>query len=148
MPSSVALNSVSYSTPDGHFLFQDLNLAFGPARTGLIGRNGTGKSTILKLIAGELQPASGEVVVSGTVRMLRQSVRVDGQAVADIFGATDELARLARLEAGEGSLDDAAEADWLLPSRLEAALEKVGLPDLTPERPLSTLSGGQRTRIA
>ncbi|QMV01474.1 ATP-binding cassette domain-containing protein [Devosia sp. D6-9] len=148
MPSSVALNSVSYSTPDGHFLFQDLNLVFGPARTGLIGRNGTGKSTILKLIAGELQPASGEVVVSGTVRMLRQSVRVDGQAVADIFGATDELARLARLEAGVGSLDDAAEADWLLPSRLEAALEKVGLPDLTPERPLSTLSGGQRTRIA
>jgi len=148
MPSFVALNSVSYSTPDGHSLFQDLNLAFGPARTGLIGRNGTGKSTILKLITGELQPASGDIAVSGTIRMLRQSVRVDGETVADTFGATEALERLARLEAGEGTLEDAGEADWTLPSRLEAALERVGLPALIPERPLATLSGGQRTRIA
>ena len=148
MPASVALNSVSYSTPDGQSLFQDLNLAFGPSRTGLIGRNGTGKSTILKLITGELQPASGDVAVSGTIRMLRQSVQVDGQTVADTFGASAGLALLARMEAGEGTLDDAAEADWTLPARLEAALEKVGLPGLTPERALSSLSGGQRTRIA
>ena len=148
MPASVALNSVSYSTPDGQSLFQDLNLAFGPSRTGLIGRNGTGKSTLLKLITGELQPASGDVAVSGTIRMLRQSVQVDGQTVADTFGASAGLALLARMEAGEGTLDDAAEADWTLPARLEAALEKVGLPGLTPERALSSLSGGQRTRIA
>lgn len=148
MPASVALNSVSYSTPDGQSLFQDLNLAFGPSRSGLIGRNGTGKSTILKLITGELPPATGDVVVSGTIRMLRQSVQVDGQTVADTFGAAEGLARLARMEAGDGTLDDAAEADWTLPSRLDAALERVGLPALTPERPLATLSGGQRTRIA
>ena len=148
MPSSVALNSVSYSTPDGHSLFQNLNLAFGPGRTGLVGRNGTGKSTLLKLVTGELLPAAGDVIVSGTVRMLRQSVQVNDETIADAFGVAGELARLARLEAGNGSIEDAAEADWMLPSRFEAALEKVGLPNLTPDRPLATLSGGQRTRIA
>jgi len=148
MPSSVALNSVSYSTPDGHSLFQNLNLAFGPGRTGLVGRNGTGKSTLLKLVTGELLPAAGDVIVSGTVRMLRQSVQVNDETIADAFGVACELARLARLEAGDGSIEDAAEADWMLPSRFEAALEKVGLPNLTPDRPLATLSGGQRTRIA
>ncbi|HEY4199853.1 MAG TPA: ABC-F family ATP-binding cassette domain-containing protein [Devosiaceae bacterium] len=148
MPSFVALNSVSYSTPDGQTLFQNLNLAFGPVRTGLVGRNGTGKSTLLKLLAGELLPAAGDIAVSGTLRMLRQSVQVDDATVADAFGATAALRRLARLEAGHGDVDDAAEADWTLPARIEAALERLHLPGLTPGRPLATLSGGQRTRIA
>ena len=57
------------------------------------------------------------------------------------------LARLRRLAAGNGSVSDAAEADWTLESRLDAALDAVDLP-LEPDRPLATLSGGQRTRAA
>ena len=58
MPASIALSDLSYATPDGRALFAGLNLQFGPRRVGLVGRNGVGKSTLLKLISGDLA-ASG-----------------------------------------------------------------------------------------
>ena len=58
------------------------------------------------------------------------------------------LARLRRLEHGEGSLDDAAEADWTLEARMQAALAEAGLPALPLDRPIASLSGGERTRVA
>ena len=67
MPATVTCKALSYSTPDGRFLFQDLNLSFGACRTGLVGRNGTGKSTLLKLVTGELTSASGSVSVTANV---------------------------------------------------------------------------------
>jgi len=149
MPATIALRNLTYRTPDGHTLFEGLDLSFGPQRTGLIGRNGTGKSTILRLITGELQPAGGEVAVSGTLGTLRQSVQVGpNDTVATALGIEDAIARLERLDAGTGSLEDAAEADWSLAARLSASLAETGLPDLDPHRPLATLSGGQRTRLS
>lgn len=149
MPVSITLRNLTYRTPDGQILFEGLDLSFGPQRTGLIGRNGTGKSSILKLVTGELQPAGGEVVTSGTIGVLRQTVQVGPHdTVATALGIAEALARLERMEAGNGSLEDAGEADWSLPSRLSAVLGETGLPDIDPQRPLATLSGGQRTRLS
>lgn len=148
MPGSISLKAVSYKTPDGVTLFSDLDLSFGPVRTGLIGRNGTGKTTLLKLVMGELAPSSGEVVASGTVGILRQTVQRSEASVAEALGCAEALALLDRLEAGTGSVDDAGEADWSLPSRIHTAIADVGLPPLALDRPISTLSGGQRTRLA
>src|SRR5262245_46518884 len=147
MPGSIALKAVSYTTPDGVTLFSNLDLSFGPVRTGLIGRNGVGKSTLLHLITGELAPTSGRVSVAGSIGMLRQVVQQQGVSVIEALGQSDGLARLDRMMAGEGTLEDAAEADWTLQSRIEAALAEVGLPQLALDRPISTLSGGQRTRL-
>jgi ATPase subunit of ABC transporter with duplicated ATPase domains len=58
----------------------------------------------------------------------------------------EPLARLARIDQGRATGDDFAEADWALPSRLEAALADVGLAGLDPGRPAASLSGGQLTR--
>lgn len=148
MPGSISLKAVSYKTPSGVTLFSDLDLSFGPVRTGLIGRNGTGKTTLLKLLVGELAPSRGEIVVSGTLGVLRQAVQRSDASVAEALGCAEQLARLDRLEAGAGTVDDAAEADWLLPSRIEAALAEVGLPPLTLDRSIATLSGGQHTRLS
>ena len=85
----------------------------------------------------------------GRVAMLRQTVQAaDGETLADLLGIRPALARLRRLDAGTGSLADAAEADWTLEARLEAALAEVGLAGVAADRPLATLSGGQRTRAA
>jgi ATPase subunit of ABC transporter with duplicated ATPase domains len=65
---SVTLDSLSYSTPDGRSLFDNLTLSFGAERTGLVGRNGAGKSTLARLILGELQPSAGAVTVRGRSR--------------------------------------------------------------------------------
>lgn len=146
MPSPVILTSVAYATPDGTRLFSDLDLTFGPKRTGLVGRNGTGKTTILRLVSGELQPLSGSVSKPDRIGMLRQLVQVEGGTVADQFSVREDLARLGRVEAGTGSEEDVLQANWTLPSRMAAALDSVGLA-VEPDRPLATLSGGQRTRV-
>jgi ATPase subunit of ABC transporter with duplicated ATPase domains len=143
---SIALANLSWSTPDGRPLFSNLNLSFGPERVGLVGRNGVGKTTLLRLITGELTPASGTVSVSGSLDVLRQSVQVtSGETIADLFGTCDGLAILARAEAGEASAEELAKADWTLEARMAEALSRAGL-DADASTPLQALSGGQRTR--
>ncbi|MGO4852151.1 ABC-F family ATP-binding cassette domain-containing protein [Phaeovulum sp. W22_SRMD_FR3] len=148
MPALVSLSRLSWSTPDGTPLFTDLDLTFGPERTGIVGRNGTGKSTLLRLIAGELAPASGQVQVTGPVARMRQdALPHPDETIADLFGARSHLALLRRAEAGGASAAELAEADWALPVKIERALEQCGLSVGLQTR-MTTLSGGQRSRAA
>ena len=147
MPAFLVLDSISLATPDGRPLFDGLTLAIGRERTGLVGRNGCGKSTLLRLIAGEIEPASGSLQCIGSIGMLAQLT--DKRLTVDAaLGVAGCLARLRRLERGEGSLDDATEADWTLEARIQAALVEAGLPSLSLHRPIVSLSGGERTRLA
>ncbi len=148
MSSFVTLDSLSLSTPDGRPLFSDLTLAFGRQRTGLVGRNGCGKSTLLRAMAGEGEPAAGSIARHGRVALLRQDWADDRVSIAVALEIAKALAMVRRIEAGEGDADDFAAADWTLEARIGEALADVGLPDLDLDRPLASLSGGQRTRVA
>lgn len=144
----VTLDRVAARTPDGHTLFSDLSLAFGRERTGVVGRNGVGKTTLLRLIAGRSDPGDGAVVRAGRIGFLEQAVGLPGDAtVAEALGVSDGLAVVARVLAGDGSVDDLAEVDWTLEERMAAALAEVGLSALDPARLLASLSGGERTRL-
>ena len=146
MSASITLSHIGWSTPDGRTLFSGLDLSFGTDRTGLVGRNGVGKTTLLKLISGDLAPQAGKVSVKGTLGVLRQIVQVaPNETIADLFDATEELMLLRRAEEGKASVDELAAADWTLEARLASALGRVGL-EATPQTPLASLSGGQRTR--
>ncbi len=146
MSVSIALSGLTWSTPDGRPLLSSLDLSFGRERAGLVGRNGVGKTTLLKLISGDLPPHSGRVSVTGALGVLRQAVQLGPQeTVADLFGANDGLALLRRAEAGAASVEELALADWTLETRIAASLARVGLG---PETSLATLLGGQRTRAA
>jgi ATPase subunit of ABC transporter with duplicated ATPase domains len=148
MPASITVSNLSWSLPDGRELFSDINLSFGPERAGLVGRNGVGKTTLLKIIAGDLAPRSGSVSVNGRIAVLRQMVQVDDdETIADLFAVRDSLALLDRAARGEASADDLARADWTLEQRLQASLARFDL-DATAATHLATLSGGQRTRAA
>ncbi|MFD2646750.1 ABC-F family ATP-binding cassette domain-containing protein [Devosia albogilva] len=147
MPASIVLSGLSLQTPDGRPLLSHLDLSFGPHRTGLVGRNGVGKSTLLRVIGGELAPASGRVTVDGRVGVLRQAVAAGEETVADLFGVAEALALVERAVSGTATAEELAEADWTLESRVEEALARLGLA-AEPSRPLRTLSGGQRTRAA
>ena len=146
MPASISLSNIAWSTPDGRTLFSDLSLNFETGRSGLVGRNGVGKSTLLHLISGSLQLQAGKLSVSGTLGLLRQAAQVSpGETVADLFGASSALDLLRRAEAGLADVDELAGADWTLEARIETALARVGL-SAEPGTVLSALSGGQRTR--
>ncbi|MFT4118118.1 ABC-F family ATP-binding cassette domain-containing protein [Bradyrhizobium sp.] len=147
MPASIILSRLSLSTPDGRALLTDIDLTFGAERAGLVGRNGVGKTTLLAAIANEHGPHSGRVVVTGTIGLLRQHVRLPaGAEVIDLFGARRALELLRRAERGDASADDIADVDWTLDARLASALARVGF-DAAPDTELDCLSGGQVTRV-
>ncbi|HUH83518.1 MAG TPA: ATP-binding cassette domain-containing protein, partial [Stellaceae bacterium] len=148
MTAFLTVDSIAAATPDGRPLFHNLTLSFGRERTGLVGRNGAGKSTLLRVIAGESDVTAGTLTRAGTLGLLRQEWPDSVRSVADALGVTPDLARLRRLDGGEGGLDDAASADWSLEPRIDAALADIGLPALRLDRAFSSLSGGERTRVA
>ncbi|MBK1868797.1 ABC-F family ATP-binding cassette domain-containing protein [Aestuariivirga sp. YIM B02566] len=148
MSASIVLSHLSYATSDGRPLFVNLDLSFAPELTGLVGRNGVGKTTLLKLITGELSAHTGTVSVNGRLGILTQAVQLrHGETIADLFGVTEGLALLRRAETGDATAGELADAEWTLTSRLAQALTRVGLA-AEASTPLATLSGGQRTRAA
>lgn len=148
MTISVSLSGLTWLSPDDKPVFQNLDLTFGPERTGIVGRNGTGKTTLLRLIAGEITPSSGRITIVGSLGIMRQNpIMQPDDTIADLFSATPALELLARAEAGLASAEELAGADWTLPSRIEAALLHYGLSDAA-HLPLAQLSGGQRNRAA
>lgn len=147
--SFLSAHGLSFQLPDGRLLFENIDLAFGAEITGLVGRNGVGKSSLISLLAGMVQPSAGTVRRTGKIALLRQMAHVrDDETVAGLFDVEAQLARLARIEAGVADDDDLAEADWTLQARFEKALADVGLEGVAFDRLLVTLSGGQRTRAA
>jgi ATPase subunit of ABC transporter with duplicated ATPase domains len=148
MPAIVTISRLTYTGPDSRVLFSNLDLSFGPGRTGLVGRNGVGKTTLFRLITGELAPSGGSVSVSGRIGVLRQQVQPGpDQTIADLFNVRAGLALFDRALAGQADADELAEADWTLEARLDEALAALKL-DVTPQTLLGELSGGQRTRAA
>ena len=148
MTAFITLSGLCCRTPDGRELFDNLDFAIGAERIGLVGRNGVGKTSLLRIILGELAPASGSVTVQGRVGVLRQEAPTAGASLADLLGVKTGLDRLDRIEGGEGTPDDFDLADWELPQRIDAALAQMGLAGFDLDRPALTTSGGEATRAA
>ncbi|HZV17080.1 MAG TPA: ABC-F family ATP-binding cassette domain-containing protein [Sphingobium sp.] len=146
-PALLTLDRIAAARPDGPALFSDLTLAVGRERIGLVGRNGCGKSTLLAIVAGDAQPKAGHIHRAGRIAMLRQ-IPVDATSVAEALGVAPALACLDRIDAGAGTVLDAAEADWTLRERLVQGLDDVGLGHIALDRDPGSLSGGERVRLA
>jgi ATPase subunit of ABC transporter with duplicated ATPase domains len=149
MSTLITLDGLTQSSPDGRLLFEALTLAFGREKTGLVGRNGVGKTTLVRLILGETAPAAGAVTATGRIAALRQQLAPPpGATLADLLGVAGDLARLARLDAGDAVAGDLEAADWALPTRIDASLAEMGLAGMRLDRPAGSLSGGEATRAA
>ncbi|BAK34475.1 putative ABC transporter ATP-binding protein [Microlunatus phosphovorus NM-1] len=139
-------------------------------KIGLVGRNGAGKTTMTKILAGEGQPAAGTVTRGGPIGYLPQDPRtgdLDILAKNRILAARGLDAVVARLRDAELKMGDDSEAvrDQAMAkyARAEAELaaaggyaaeseaariaSNLGLPERVLHQPLRTLSGGQRRRV-
>ena len=152
-------------------ILDDVTLAFLPgAKIGVVGPNGMGKSTLLKIMAGLEEVSNGEARLTPgyTVGLLQQEPPLDESAtvrenVEQAFAET--LANVARfneisaemadpdadfdaLMAEMGKLQDAIDAanGWDLDSQLSQAMDALQCPD--PDEPVAHLSGGERRRVA
>ncbi len=147
----LTLESVSHVLPDGRALFSDLTAQFDQQPTGLVGRNGIGKSLLARILAGELEPTAGRVLRSGRVHYLAQQISCHHDAtVAALAGVQPVIDALARIEAGS---TDAADFDavgdrWDIHQRLRSELDRHQLDYLDIDRPAATLSGGEAMRVA
>jgi ABC transport system ATP-binding/permease protein len=119
----------------GRTLFMDINFTLPPgARLGLLGRNGTGKTTLLKIVRGEIEPDSGTVE------------RADGLRIVYFDQAREELDLGQTLREGLGAHGDTV----IFQDRAMhvAGWAKRFLFDADQlDRPLSSFSGGERARV-
>lgn len=145
--SHILLDGVSCATPDNSPLFPPFSATIARESVGLFGRNGSGKSTLLRAIMGEAQLTSGSIACDGRAALMRQTPFTPGISVSEALGAAVPLARLARIEAGEGAPEDLDQADWTLPAKLERVLADVGLSGELLARSVDGLSGGERCRV-
>ncbi|MET9294652.1 ribosomal protection-like ABC-F family protein [Streptomyces sp. NPDC003077] len=144
--ASVVCSNLSFSWPDDTPVFQDLSFTVGTGRTGLVAPNGSGKSTLLKLIAGELRPTAGFVSVSGVLGYLPQHLPLASDlTVAEVLGVAEVIRALDAVESGDVSEEHFTTIgdDWDIEERTRAQIDRLGLTDVTLDRALSTLSGGQ-----
>ncbi len=142
-------------------LFQDITFGLNEGdKVGLIAKNGTGKTTLLNLIAGADSPDSGSIVFRNDLRVgyLVQNPQLAAATVIDACLVGDSAKSLAvkHYEAAVGSGDDAAmtsaiqEMDtahaWDYETRFKQILSQLKITDIN--QPVSQLSGGQVKRVA
>ncbi|MGB8649155.1 MAG: ABC-F family ATP-binding cassette domain-containing protein [Mycobacteriales bacterium] len=169
----VDAQALSYVLPDGRVLFAEASFRVGDGtKTALVGANGTGKTTLLRIIAGDLQPSSGTVARDGGLGVMRQfigSIRDDSE-VRDLLldlsppglreaGRALEAAELAMMEHDDEKTQmryAQALADWGDAHGYDAEVQwdvcttaALGMPyDTCMYRKLHTLSGGEQKRLA
>jgi ATP-binding cassette subfamily F protein 3 len=129
------------------------------SRVGLVGRNGVGKTTLFRLLAGEFMPESGTIEVPKRARIgrLAQEAPDGPESLIDVVLAAD-TERAALLAAAENECDPhrIAEIQTRLadrgahaaPARAAAILAGLGFPAADQQRPCSEFSGGWRMRVA
>ncbi|GIF15739.1 ABC-F family ATP-binding cassette domain-containing protein [Actinoplanes teichomyceticus] len=143
---SIVCTSLSFSWPDDTPVFEGLSMAVPAGRTGLVAANGFGKTTLLRLIAGELRPTGGSVTVDGALGYLPQHLPfTTDQTVAQVLGVDRVVAALHAIESGDAAEEHFTTVgnDWDVEERTRAELDRLGLGAIALDRPLGTLSGGQ-----
>ena len=163
----LTLNNISKSFVMNKVLTEvNLTLPEG-GRMGLVGVNGCGKSTLMNIIAGKLEPDEGEIILTRgtTVGFLTQHADIDSE-----LNLTEELSRVfddvkrmeERLREMETQLaehpelsesysrlmarfEDAGGYEW--PSRVQGVLAGLGFPPERRQQPARLLSGGEKTRL-
>jgi ATPase subunit of ABC transporter with duplicated ATPase domains len=143
---SFSVTGLSFSWPDDTPVFDGLTFSVPEGRAGLVAANGAGKSTLLRIVAGELAPSAGTVTVPGVLGYLPQNLPFLAEAtVARVLGVDAVIAALHAIESGDVADSHFATVgnDWDVEERSRAELDRLGLGDVTLDRRLGTLSGGQ-----
>jgi energy-dependent translational throttle protein EttA len=171
-----SMHRVSKTTPMGKQIIKDISLSFFyGAKIGIIGLNGSGKSTVLKIIAGldnaylgdvsfadgytvgylpqepELDPQKTvkEIVMEGaqeTVDVLREYEEINNSFMdEEVLNDPDKMDKLIARQAAVQDRIDALDA-WELDTKLERAMDALRCPP--DDQPVGQLSGGERRRVA
>ena len=159
------IEQLSKSWPGGKELFSNINLSFLPnAKIGIVGVNGAGKSTFLKIMAGIEKDYTGEAWAADGISVgylpqepvLDEALNVYENVTLGLKDQKDLLDRYNELAVNysDENADELAELQneieskdlWDLDSKVNQALEALRCPE--PDKNVSNLSGGEKRRIA
>ncbi|SCL36337.1 macrolide transport system ATP-binding/permease protein [Micromonospora nigra] len=153
---------------DGEPLFSGLDIVCNPGdRVGLVGPNGVGKSTLLRVLSGQEAPTRGHVALAPGTRVGHVTQQVPdptatvGDLLADALGELHDLEQLLRrLERQMSAGDTAAVAaygqaqdrwttldGWRARARLDDVRQRLGVDHLDDDTPLAQVSGGEQARL-
>ncbi|MFS4474485.1 ABC-F family ATP-binding cassette domain-containing protein [Chryseobacterium sp. T20] len=147
----ILLQNISFGFPGGNLLFNHINLTIqSHTKSALVGSNGMGKSTLLKIIAGEIQPLEGDINIQSTIFYVPQIFgNCNDLTIAECLKIDQKLHALQQITNGEvdemyfETLND----DWDIEERCQHALEHWGLENFELTQKLEGLSGGQKTKV-
>jgi ATPase subunit of ABC transporter with duplicated ATPase domains len=169
--SHIAVSGLAYAHPGGELLFSDVSFRLAPGRhAGLIGANGVGKSTLLRILAGELSADEGDAATGGHVGYMPQDVglgdgdrtvrelllslapatmRAAGEAMIELEAALTAGDDDAGMRLGTVIADYSSFGGYELEGRWDAACRQIiGAPfSELADRPARTLSGGERKQL-
>ena len=167
----VAVSNLAYAHPGGDLLFSEVSFRISPGQhVGLVGTNGVGKSTLLRVLVGELAADEGEHAIGGrlgympqdvglsdgdrTVRALLLSlapraVRQAGESMLALEGGLEGGDTSAGMKLGEAIADWSALGGYELEGQWDAACRRIVRASFAEvaDRPAGTLSGGERKQL-
>jgi ATPase subunit of ABC transporter with duplicated ATPase domains len=145
------LQNISYKHNNSDLLFDNISFTVNNhEKIALIGANGIGKSTLLKIIAGELQPSNGELRINSDPYYIPQ---IFGQynhfTIAEALRVNHKLNALREILNGNVSEENLTvlNDDWTIEERCDNALKYWQLSDLDLAEKIENLSGGQKTKV-
>lgn len=147
----ILLQNISFGFPGGDLLFNHISLTIPSlTKSALVGSNGIGKSTLLKIIANEIQPLDGTVNIQGDIFYVPQMFgNFNHLTIAECLNIDQKLLALEKITGGEvdehyfETLND----DWDIEERCRNALQYWNLQDFDLNQKLEGLSGGQKTKV-
>jgi len=147
----IITKDISFTLPKGKQILHNINFSIGDqAKAALVGDNGTGKSTLLRIASGTLSPQKGSIKVTGTSWFIPQHYgQFDSLTVAEALQIHPKITALQAIENGlsDPSHFETLSEDWTIHERLQNALSQWGLFSVQADTPFRSLSGGQKTRV-
>ncbi|MFI6479016.1 ABC-F family ATP-binding cassette domain-containing protein [Nonomuraea sp. NPDC050663] len=158
LTTQLTLRGITKSYGD-RLVLDHVTLSIKPGeRAGIVGENGSGKSTLLRILGGNEQPDEGEVLLTGQAGHLEQTLGAStvqeavDQALAELRELERRMLRAAEEQDMQayGELLTAFEArdGYEADARVDKSMHGLGLAGIERDRPLRTLSGGERARLA
>ncbi|MBA3989154.1 MAG: hypothetical protein C0463_08525 [Idiomarina sp.] len=152
---SISAQSITLQWDNGSVIFSQLNFHLSAGFHALVGRNGSGKSSLLHALSGEHmqggQLLRGDIQRIGATVLVAQSEPVYGQSVAQFLGIEAKLTALKRIHTGSVEVTDfeLVGDDWLFKQTIEADIAALGFTNAAGilMRPMHSLSGGQQMRL-
>ncbi|NML59306.1 ABC-F family ATP-binding cassette domain-containing protein [Chryseobacterium cheonjiense] len=147
----IFLHDITFGFPAGDLLFNSITLTIpSQSKSALVGSNGMGKSTLLKIMAKEMKPLQGNINAEGELFYVPQMFgNFNELTIAQCLKIDEKLDALQKITNGEvdeiyfETLND----DWDIEERCQQALQYWKLGNLDLNQKLENLSGGQKTKI-